>query len=97
MQKKIEGTDEEYFSRPNNLRELTVPEHLMIFLMKYVKDMKNESIELLLHPLVFNYLESCNVNEEDLSKFDDDQLLKFKELFMANKTKNLKNCGKTMD
>merc|ERR1719272_1985879 len=69
----------------------------MIFLMKYVKDMKNECIELLLHPLVFNYLESCNVNEEDLSKFDDDQLLKFKELFMANKVKGYKNCGKTMD
>ena len=97
MQKKIEGTDEEYFSRPNNLRELTVPEHLMIFLMKYIKDMKNECIEILLHPLVFNFLESCNVNEEDISKLDDDQLMKFKELFMANKCKGFKNCGKTMD
>jgi len=97
MQKKIEGTDEEYFSRPNNLRELTVQEHLTVFIMKYIKDMKNECIEILLHPLVFNYLESCNVNEEDLSRLDDEQVLRFKELFMANKVKGFKNCGKTME
>jgi len=97
MQKKIEGTDEEYFSRPNNLRELTVQEHLTVFIMKYIKDMKNECIEILLHPLIFNFIESCNVNEEDLSRLDDEQVLKFKELFMANKVKGLKNCGKTMD
>jgi hypothetical protein len=70
---------------------------LMVFLMKYIKEMKNECIELLLHPLVFNFIDSCNVNEEDLSKLDDDQLIKFKELFMANKVKGLKNCGKSMD
>jgi len=97
MQKKIEGTDEEYFSRPNNLRELTVQEHLTVFIMKYIKDMKNECIEILLHPLVFNFLESCNVNEEDLSRLDDERVLKFKELFLANKVKGLKNCGKTME
>jgi hypothetical protein len=65
--------------------------------MKYIKEMKNECIEILMHPLVFNYMDSCGVNEEDLSKLDDDQLLKFKELFMANKVKGLKNCGKSMD
>lgn len=75
MQKKIEGTDDEYFTRPNNLREMTVPEHLMTFLMRYIKEMKNECIEVLMHPLVFSYLESINVHEEDLSKLDDDQLL----------------------
>lgn len=87
MTKKIEGTDDEYFSRPNNLRELTVPEHLMIFLMKYVKEMKNECIEILLHPIVLSYLDSVNVPDDDLSKLEDDQLLTFKDLFNKNKTK----------
>lgn len=62
--------------------------------MKYIKDMKNESIELLLHPLVFNYLESVNCDYEDLSKLDDDQLIKFKEIYMNNKVRGLKHAGK---
>ena len=45
MEKKIQNDDEDYFVKPNNLRELLLPEHLMPFLMQYLKDMKNESIE----------------------------------------------------
>lgn len=33
MEKKITNDDEDYFLRPNNVRELLQPEHLMPFLM----------------------------------------------------------------
>jgi len=74
MNKKIEGAEDlnEYLSRPNNLAELPAEEHLAGFICKYVKDMKNECIELLIHPLVLNYLDSCNVSEDDLSRLEDD-------------------------
>jgi hypothetical protein len=47
----------DYFLRPNNPSELLLPEHLMPFLMHYLKDMKNESIEILIHPNVAQFLE----------------------------------------
>ncbi len=49
MEKKIQADDEDYFLRPNNLRELLLPDYLMPFLMSYLKDMKNESIEIMIH------------------------------------------------
>ena len=51
MEKKVESTDVDYFSRPNNLRELVLDEHMLPFMMAYLKEMKNDSIELYLHPL----------------------------------------------
>ena len=47
MQKKLDADDDVYFEKPNNSRELLLPEHLMEFLMQYIKDMKNESIDIL--------------------------------------------------
>ena len=44
----------------------------MPFLMRYIKDMKNEAIELLLHPVIAQYLESINVDIEDISRLDDE-------------------------
>lgn len=41
MEKKIQNDDEEYFLKPNVLRELMLPDHLMPFLMQYIKDMRN--------------------------------------------------------
>jgi len=46
MEKKIQNDDDDYFLRPNNPRELLLPEHLMPFMMQYLKDMKCESIDL---------------------------------------------------
>ena len=46
MEMKIANDDEDYFARPNNPRELLLPEHLMPFFMTYLKDMKNESLDI---------------------------------------------------
>ena len=56
MEKKIANNDEEYFNKPNNLRELLLSEHVMPFIMSYLKDMKNDSIDLVLHPLCVKFL-----------------------------------------
>lgn len=98
MQKKIQKeSDEDYFTRPNNLRELCTVEHQVPFLMHYLKDMKNECIELLLHPLAVNFLSEINVDFEDLNKLDDDQLTVFKDLVSKNRSRHLRGLGKTMD
>ena len=44
----------------------------MPFLMKYIKDMKNEAIELLLHPNIVQYLNSIDVDIEDISRLEDE-------------------------
>jgi len=49
MEKKLAGDDEDYFYRPNNPRELLQPEHMLPFIMTYLKDMKNEHIEVLMN------------------------------------------------
>ena len=56
MEKKIQADDEDYFLRPNNLRELLLPDYLMPFLMSYLKEMKNDSIEIIIHPLAKKFL-----------------------------------------
>jgi hypothetical protein len=56
MEKKIQADDEDYFLRPNNLRELMLPDYLMPFLMSYLKEMKNESIEIMIHPVCKKFL-----------------------------------------
>ena len=47
MQKKLDADDDVYFEKHNNSRKLHLPEHLMGFLMQDIKDMKNESIDIL--------------------------------------------------
>lgn len=98
MQKKIQKeTDEDYFLKPNNLREITTVEHLLPFLMHYLKDMKNESIDLVLHPMAAKFLEGLDVDPEDLSVLNDEDLLKFKEIFMSTCPKLLKEKGQYMN
>jgi len=48
MQKKLDNDDDEYFEKPHSARELVLPEHLMNFFMQYIKDMKNESIDIMI-------------------------------------------------
>lgn len=51
MEKKtMNDGDEDYFARPNNPRELLLTDHLQPFFNLYLKEMKNECIEVLLHP-----------------------------------------------
>jgi len=46
MEKKINNDDDDYFLRPNTPRELLLAEHFMPFLMQYLKDLKNDCIEI---------------------------------------------------
>jgi hypothetical protein len=81
MEKKIQNDDEDYFMKPNNPRELLLPEHLMPFLMQYLKDMKNESIEILIHEECDEFLKILEITPDDLSSLADEDLVKFKEIF----------------
>lgn len=72
MEKKIENNDEDYFSRANNLRELMLNEHFMPLFMTYLKDMKNESIDLFLHPICAKFLADLSCELDDLSTLSDD-------------------------
>jgi uncharacterized protein YjgD (DUF1641 family) len=80
MEKKLSNDDEDYFLRPNNLSELLLPEHLIPFLMQYLKDMKNEAIEILIHEECEAFLKGLDIPLEDLSKLSDEDLVKFKKL-----------------
>lgn len=98
MQKKIQKeADEDYFTRPNNLRELYTVEHQLPFLMHYLKDMRNESVDILLHPRVDQWTRENDVDMENLANIDDEKLLTLKDLILANRTRNLRGLGKTMD
>lgn len=97
-EKRIQGDDPDYFQRPNNPSELLTQEHFMPFLMQYIKDMKNECIEILIHPLVSAYLEECECSLEDLSTLDDDQFETFKDLHKKHiMAKSHRERGKEMD
>lgn len=85
MQKKIQNDDDDYFIKPNNPRELLLPEHLMPFLMHYLKDMKNESIEILIHEDCEKFLKAHNTHADDLSHLSDEDLVKFKEIFNSKR------------
>ena len=99
MQKKLDADDDVYFEKPNNARELLLPEHLMGFLMQYIKDMKNESIDILISRQADTFLRELDCSKEDLSGLSEDDLIKFKGFFETNKrvSKFHKNVGKMMD
>ena len=96
-EKKIESTDVDYFARPNNLRELCLDEHLVPFIMSYLKDMKNECIELYLHPLCEQFLKEKECPLDDLSELSEENLKEFRTLFIDNKPLTLRDCGDSMD
>jgi hypothetical protein len=77
----VDNDDEDYFHRPNNARELLYAKHLVPFLMKYIKEMKNESIEIMIHPIVSQFLVDKECNIDDLNSLSKDDMFKFKELF----------------
>lgn len=98
LQKKTTNDDEEYFQRANNLAELVLENHLMPFFMQYLKDMKVEYIEIMVHPLVTAFIEKTEATLEDLSGLSDEDLGKFKELFTKNRVSAAhKTGGKGLD
>lgn len=98
MEKKIQNDDEDYFVKPNNLRELLLPEHLMPFIMQYLKDMKNDAIEMLIHQDCIDFLNVLEISTEDLSSLTDEDLVKFKEIFNGKRMSQFhQGTGKMMD
>lgn len=88
LEKKLENTDEEYCVRPNNLRELVVHDHLLQFMMSYLKDMQNESIDLFLHPNCAALLKDEDCDLDDLSSLTEETLKKFKACFIENRSRS---------
>lgn len=78
--KAAEHPDIAYFERPNNLRELVLIEHLRPLFVLYLKAMKNEAIELFLHPICQKFLEDREVNYEDLSGLSEEDYFTFKTI-----------------
>ena len=92
---KIANDDEDYFARPNNPRELILADHLLPFFMLYLKEMKNECIEVMLHPVCSKFLKSRECSSEELFNLSDDDAMKFKDLFVENKVSIAhKTCSK---
>ena len=85
MEKKISNDDEDYFIRPNNPRELLLTDHLLPFFMLYLKEMKNDGIEILLHHEAAKFLKSKEVGIDDCDKLAEEDYMKFKELFIKNR------------
>lgn len=69
----------------------------MPFLMHYLKDMRNETIDILVHPRVDQWCRDNDIDLENLGNIDDEKLLTFRELVKENRTRNLRGLGKTMD
>jgi len=59
--------------------------------------MKNDSIDILVHPRVDQWAGENDIDLENLGNIDDEKLLLFKDLVLANRTRNLRGLGKTMD
>ena len=98
MEKKIANDDDDYYAKPNNARELLLTDHLIPFLMSYLKEMQSDCIEVLLHPKCAKLLKDKDVSPEELNKLEDDDAIKFKELFVGNKCSIAhKGCTKQMD
>jgi len=98
MEKKVENTDEDYFLRPNNIRELILPEHFMPFFMSYLKDgMKNECIEIQLHPACAKFLDQKECKYDNLTTLTDEQLVEFKALFQQHRALSHQGTSKQMD
>ena len=98
MEKKIANDEDDYFARPNNPRELLLSDHLAPFFMLYLKEMKNECIEVLLHPECTKFLKEQDCPTAELNNLSDDDAIKFKEMFVANKISIAHRAsGKQMD
>lgn len=81
-EKKVENDDEDYFLRPNNLREICLESHLMPIFMQYLRDLKCECIEVMIDNVPAIFLKDSNMTFEDLSELTDEDMGKFKELFI---------------
>lgn len=66
--------------------------------MKYLKDMKTDSIDILLHPKCKKFLDESKVEYDDLKELTDDDVIKFRALFIENKvSRHHRGTEKMMD
>ena len=60
--------------------------------------MKAEAVEVLLHPACQKFLDGLEVPYDDLSKLKDDDIIKFKDLFIMNRVSKFhRDIGKNME
>lgn len=57
-----------------------LPDYLMPFFMLYLREMKNEAIEILLPPVCKLFLTDRRCSLDDLSSLSDEEIILFKEL-----------------
>lgn len=100
-EKKVENDDEDYFKRPNNLREICINDHMKPLIMQYLKDLKTECIEIMIDGVPAAFLKELGISFEDLSGLSDDNLGKFKELFLkehrVSPIHDVKTSGQNFD
>jgi hypothetical protein len=66
--------------------------------MSYLKDMKNESIEIMLHSSCKKFLQDRKCSFSDLSSLTDEDIINFKELFFENRVSKFhRGTGKMME
>lgn len=66
----------------------------MTFVMNYLKDgMRNDSIDIQLHPICAKFLDDHECSYEDLSGLEDEQLAQFKTLFKAHRAQSLQGAS----
>ena len=70
----------------------------MPFLMQYLKDMKNDSIEIMISKECADFLNELEISNDDLSSLSDEDLVKFKEMFNSKRMSQFhQGTGKMMD
>ena len=57
----------------------------MPFLMQYLKEMKNEAIEIMIHQEAEKFLAVLECPKDDLSQLTDEDLAKFKDIFNSKR------------
>lgn len=67
--------------------------------MQYLKDMKNESIDIMMSRPANEFLTNLECPKDDLSSLSEEDLIKFKEFFAPAKrvSRFHRNIGKMMD
>ena len=77
--------------KKKSVRELLKNQGLMNFLLNYIKDMKNETLQILLSQETASLLESFKVQPNELHKLSDEQLIQVKNSMLENSGHSIYN------
>ena len=93
-----ENDKDDYLQKPNHPAEIMVSNHLRIFLYQYLKEMKNDSLHIVLHEDVAKWLENNLVTLAELHKMTEEQKEDFRKLFVEKRGHSaFKNTDPLMD